>query len=79
MFNKNAPPPLELSPEEIDSHILGVLLANCYTPKKSKELFGDHANEAIMTELSEIDRLEIYGPQRINDLTYKDKNKRLNN
>ena len=28
VFDDNAPPPLELSPEEIHSHILGVVLAN---------------------------------------------------
>ena len=27
VFNENPPPPLELSPLEIDSHILGVILA----------------------------------------------------
>ena len=73
VFDENAPPPSELSPKEIDSHILVVILANHYNLKKDKELFGDRADEAVMAELSEIDGLETYEPQRIKDLTYEDK------
>ena len=51
VFGKNAPPPSELSPEEIDSHILGVVLANQYNLKKGNKLFGDRANKAVMAEL----------------------------
>ena len=58
MFDENAPPLSKLSPEEIDSHILGVILANQYNLKKSKELFGKQADEAAMAELSEIDGLD---------------------
>ena len=73
VFDDNAPPSSELSPEEIDSHILGIILTNQYNLKKGKELFGDRADEAVMAELSEIDGLETYEPQRIEDLTYEDK------
>ena len=73
MFDENTPPPSELSPEDIDLHILGVILANRYNLKKGKELFGDRSDKAVMAELSEIDGLEIYEPQRIEDLTCKDK------
>ena len=75
--DENAPPPVELSPEEIDSHILGVILANQYNLKKGKELFGNRADEAVIAELSEIDGLETYEPQRIEDLTYEDKKRAL--
>merc|ERR1712086_960315 len=77
VFDEDAPPPSELSPEEIDSHILGVILANQYNLKKGKELYGDCADEAVMVELSEIDGLETYEPQRIDDLTYEDKKRAL--
>ena len=50
VFDINAPPPPELSPKEIDSHILGVILANQYNLKKGKELFGDRADKAVMAE-----------------------------
>jgi hypothetical protein len=53
-----------LSPEEIDSHVLGVILANQYNLKKGKELFGKRVNEAVMAELIEIDGLETYEPQK---------------
>ena len=33
VFDKNVPPPPELSTDEIDSHILGVILANQYNLK----------------------------------------------
>ena len=75
VFDENAPPPSELSPEEIDSHILGVLLANQYNLKKGKKSFGGRADEAVMAELSESDGLETYEPKRIKDLTYKGKKK----
>jgi hypothetical protein len=78
VFGNNAPPPSEISPKEIDSHILGLLLANQYNRKKGKELFGNCVDEAVMAELSEIDGLETYEPQKIKDLTHKDKNKRSN-
>ena len=66
------PPPDKLSPEEIDSHILGVILANQYNLKKGKELFVDRCDKAVMDELSEIDGLETDEPQRIEDLSYED-------
>ena len=77
VFDENSPPPLELSPKEIDSHIIWVILANQYNLKKGMELFGENANEAVMNELSEIDGLETHEPQRIKDLIYKDKNRAL--
>ena len=73
MFDENSPTPSELFPKKIDSHILGVILVNQYNLKKGKELFGDSADEAVMAELSEIDGLETYEPQRIEDLSYEDK------
>ena len=71
VFDENAPPSSELSTEEIDSHILGVILANQYSLKKGKKLFGNRCDKAVMAELSEIDGLETYEPQRIKDLSYK--------
>ena len=75
VFDENAPPPSELSPEQIDSRILGVILVNRYNLKKGKELFGGCCGKAVMAELSEIDGLETCEPQRINDLIYDDKDK----
>ena len=77
MFDENAPLPSELSPDEIDSHRIGVILADQYNLKKGKGLFSKRADEALMNELSEIDGLETYKPQRIEDLTHKDKQRAL--
>ena len=77
VFDENAPPPNTLSLEEIDSHILRVILANKYDLKKGKELFRDRCDKAVMDELSEIDGLETYEPQRIEDLSYEDKKRAL--
>ena len=53
VFHQNTPPQSNLSYEEIDSHILGVILANQYNLKTGKALFDKRANEAAMAELSE--------------------------
>ena len=60
-FGEHAPPPFELSPEEILTS-LGILLANQYNLKKGKELFGERVVEAVMNELSETNGLETYLP-----------------
>ena len=60
MFDENASPLLKSSPEEIDSHILGVILANQYNLKKGKELFVERTDKAVMNNLSEIDGLETH-------------------
>ena len=73
LFDENALPTSDLPPKEIDSHILGVTFANQYNLKKGKDFFGERAKNALMNEPSEIDGLEMYEPQRIKDLTYKDK------
>ena len=78
IFDETTPPSSGLSPEDIDSHILGVILASQYNLKKGTELFGERADEAVTNELSEIDDLETHKPQRIEDLTYEDKNRHLN-
>jgi hypothetical protein len=77
IFDETVPPPSKSSPKEIDSHILRVILANQYNLKKGPELFCERANEAVMNDLSEIDGLKTYEPQRITDLTYKDKKRAL--
>ena len=66
-----------MSPKEINTHILGVILANQYDLMKGKELCGERDNEAVMNELSENNDLETYEPQRIKGLIYKDKKRTL--
>ena len=74
VFDEKAPPPNKLSSEEINSHILGVILANQYNLKKGKELFGDRCDKAVMDELSEIYGLETYEPCKSRICPTKTKN-----
>ena len=60
-------------------HILEVILANQYNLKEGKVLFGERCDKAVMAELSEIDGLETYEPQRIKYLSYEDKQNKLSN
>ena len=50
VYGDNAPNPSELSLNEIEYHIIGVILANQYNLKKDEELVGERANMAVMTE-----------------------------
>ena len=49
----------------MDSHLLGVITVNQCTLKTGKEHFGERANEAVVSELSEMDSSETYEPQGI--------------
>ena len=78
VFDKNALPPSELSLEEVDSCFGGVIIASRYNLKKDREFFSDYTYEAVVDGLSDIDSLETYESQRIEDMSYKDKTGHLN-
>ena len=59
-------------PRKLIPIFLGLFWKISIISKKGKELFGNRAHETVMAELSEIDGLETYEPQRIGDLSYKD-------
>ena len=59
----------EMSEEDCDTHVMGVLLAQHYNMKKAKELFGDRSDKAVMRELSQIHAYETYEPQKASSLT----------
>ena len=52
----------KMSEEDCDAHVMGVLMAEHYSRRKAKELFGDSADDAIMKELKEIHLFETYEP-----------------
>ena len=62
-----------MSEEDCDTHILGVLLAEHYSMKKAKELFGDRSDDAVMKELRQIHSYETYEPLKASDLTWEEK------
>ena len=47
-----------MSEEDCKAHVIGVLMAEHYSMKKAKELFGDSADDAIMKELKQIYLIE---------------------
>ena len=50
-----------------------VLMSEHYSTKKAKELFGDSANKAIMTELKKIHSFETNEPLTASVLTWEEK------
>ena len=53
-------------------------MAEHYSMKKAKELFGDSADDAIMKELRQIHSFETYEPLKASDLTWEEKKEALN-
>ena len=61
----------EMSEEDCDTHVMGVLLTQHYNMKKAKELFGDRSDNAVMRELSQIHACETYKPQFASSLNWE--------
>ena len=65
--------------EDVDEHILGVLLAQTYSLSQATKLFGkDLSNTAVKKELTQIDLMDTYVPLHSRDLTEKQKQDALN-
>ena len=47
---------------DINEHIVGLIMAHQYTPKKGLELFGKKAEEAAVKELKQIHDMDTYTP-----------------
>ena len=71
-----APPP-KMNESQIESHMVGVVMAQQYSMKKAKELFGDKAGAAVMRELAQINKFETYVPLKASDLSWEEKKKAL--
>ena len=48
--------------EDIDEHIVGLIMAHQYTLKNGLELFGEKAEEAAIKELKQIHDMDTYTP-----------------
>ena len=59
----------QINNEECEAHVLGLVLAQVYSLRKGTELFGEKAEQATMTELSQIDDFETYRPLHKHELT----------
>ena len=53
-------------------------MAEHYSMKKAKELFGDRSDDAIMKELRQIHSFETYDLLRARNLTWEERKEALN-
>ena len=56
---------------------MGRAMAQPYSMKKMKELFGDRADASAMRELNQINDFETYVPLKASDLSWEEKKKVL--
>ena len=62
----------QMNEEECEAHVVGIILAQMHSLKKGTELFGEKAEKATMTELSQIDDFETYFPLHKHKLSKQD-------
>ena len=63
--------------EDINEHILGLIMTLQYTLKKGIELFGEKAEEAAVKELKQIHNMDTYMPIDLKTLSKEEANKAL--
>ena len=61
-FSDNAEKPPGMSEEEIEAHIMGVVLIDHFKLKKGINIFGDRANTELIKELQKIHDTNTYEP-----------------
>ena len=67
------PPPVGLTEEQLDDHIMGVILAQHFSLKKGIALFGDKTEQATTAELQAIHDMGTYEPLDASKLTRDEK------
>ena len=63
----------KMSEEQLDAHIVGVIMSQQYSLKKGIELFGERGDAAVEKELTQIHEMEAYEPLMASELTWQDK------
>ena len=61
-FVENIEIPADMSEEETEYHIMGVVLVEHFNMKKGMDLFGDRDETAVMKELQKIHDINTYKP-----------------
>ena len=64
---------MQMTSEESEAHVVGLVLAQMYSLRKGTELFGEKAEQATMTELTQIDDFETYKPIHKHELSEQDR------
>ena len=62
-----------MNEEEIDVHIMGVVLLHQYNMKKVIDLFGNRADEVVMKGLHQIHEMNTYEPMDTSKLTCEER------
>ena len=70
-------PPPKMIESQIESHLMEVVMAQQYSIKKTKEVFGDKTNAAVLRELTQINNFETYVLIKARDLSWEEKKKAL--
>ena len=70
---KDNPPPVGFTEEQLDNHIMGIVMAKHVSLKKAIELFGHKAEDATTEELRAIHDMGTYEPLDASKLTREDK------
>ena len=71
------PPPVGFTEEQLDDHIMGVVMAEHFPLKKGIRLFGDKAEDATTTKLRAIHDMDTYEPLDASKLTRDEKHDAL--
>ena len=69
---QGARPLRQMNKEECEAHVVGLVLAQMYSLRKGTELFGKKAEQATMTELTQIDDFETYRPLHKHEVSKQD-------
>ena len=59
---QGARPLRSMNEEKCKVHVVGIVLAQMYSLRKGTELFDEKAEQATMTEVSQVDDFETYRP-----------------
>ena len=76
-FDDDAPTPSKMTEDQIDAHILGVILVQQYGLNNGMELFSKKADAAVIKELTQIHELKTYEPNMASNLSWEDNMKAL--
>ena len=60
----------KMGEQEVEEHVLGLIMAHQYSMKKGIEIFGEKGEEATLKDLKQIHDMDTYTPISVSDLTY---------
>ena len=72
-FSENAENPPAMTEEEINAHIMGVVLVEHYSMNKGLELFGECGEKAVTKEPQKIHDMNTYKPMYASKIFYQER------